>query len=139
MQCKICESATADFGALRILARHDARYRRCIACGFVFVEEVRWLEEAYSAAIAASDTGAAVRNLKLAAAANVLIELAFPRAQHFLDYGGGAGLFVRLMRDRGFDFYLLDKYCANVFAAGFEAKPDDRCPHFGSLRPLRRQ
>ena len=126
VHCKICESATIDFGELRILSRYDARYRRCEACGFVFIEDVRWLEEAYSAAIAASDTGIAVRNLRVAAEASVLIQLAFPRAQRFLDYGGGAGLFVRLMRDRGFDFHLLDKYCANVFAGGFEAQPGDR-------------
>jgi hypothetical protein len=126
VHCKICESATIDFGRLTILSRHEARYRRCEACGFVFVEDVRWLEEAYSAAIAASDTGIAVRNLRLAAEASVLIQLAFPHAQRFLDYGGGAGLFVRLMRDRGFDFRLLDKYCANVFAGGFEAEPADR-------------
>jgi hypothetical protein len=126
VHCKICESATIDFGGLTILSRHEARYRRCEGCGFVFVEDVRWLEEAYSAAIAASDTGIAVRNLRVASEAQVLIQLAFPRAQRFLDYGGGAGLFVRLMRDRGFDFRLLDKYCANVFAGGFEAQPGER-------------
>jgi Methyltransferase domain len=30
------------------------------------------------------------------------------------------------MRDRGFDFHLLDKYCNNVFAGGFEAQPGER-------------
>jgi hypothetical protein len=85
MQCKVCESPTTDFGALKILSRFDARYRRCVACGFVFVEDVRWLEEAYSAAIASSDTGIVVRNLKLADATSVLIELAFSKAERFLD------------------------------------------------------
>ena len=38
----------------------------------------------------------------------------------FLDYGGGLGIFVRLMRDRGFNFYWHDKYSLNQFAAGFD-------------------
>jgi len=122
MRCKICESATDDFGELRILATYDARYRRCQACGFVFVENAHWLEHAYSVAIANSDTGIAARNLKLADMTSLLIALAFKDAQRFLDFGGGSGLLVRLMRDQGFDFRLLDKYCANVFAAGFEAQ-----------------
>jgi len=29
-------------------------------------------------------------------------------------------MFVRLMRDYGFDFYRVDKYCQNLFAKGFD-------------------
>jgi hypothetical protein len=126
MRCKLCESATEDFGTLKILGRFDARYRRCVSCGFVFIEEVDWLPQAYASAIAGSDTGIVARNLKLADTTSLLIALAFSKARRFLDYGGGSGLLVRLMRDRGFDFRLLDAYCANVFAAGFEARSDER-------------
>jgi hypothetical protein len=125
MRCKLCESVTEHFGALKVLRSFDADYRRCSACGFVFVGNPHWLEQAYSSAIASSDTGIAVRNLKLADVTSLLIAIAFPDAQRFLDFGGGSGLLVRLMRDRGFDFRLLDKYCANVFAAGFEAQPGE--------------
>ena len=38
-----------------------------------------------------------------------------------LDFGGGTGLFVRLMRDRGFPFFWEDPWCANVHARGFDA------------------
>ena len=126
MRCKLCESATEHFGELKILGSFDARYRRCTACGFVCVEEAAWLEQAYSSAIAAADTGIVARNLKLADMTSLLIGLAFPGAQRFLDFGGGAGLLVRMMRDRGFDFRLQDKYCANIFAGGFEAEPGER-------------
>lgn len=37
-----------------------------------------------------------------------------------MDSGGGTGLFVRLMRDYGFDFYWEDPYASNIFARGFE-------------------
>lgn len=126
MRCKLCESATEHFGELKILGSFDARYRRCTVCGFVCVEEATWLERAYSCAIAAADTGIVARNLKLADMTGLLIGLAFPRARRFLDFGGGAGLLVRMMRDRGFDFRLQDKYCANIFAGGFDARPDER-------------
>ena len=38
----------------------------------------------------------------------------------FLDYAGGYGVFTRLMRDIGFDFYWHDPYTQNLFANGFE-------------------
>src|SRR5437762_2132413 len=39
----------------------------------------------------------------------------------FLDYAAGYGLFVRLMRDAGYDFRWSDLYCQNLFVRGFEA------------------
>ena len=39
----------------------------------------------------------------------------------FIDYGGGYGIFVRLMRDVGLDFYWHDTHCQNLFAQQFEA------------------
>ena len=126
MRCKLCDSATEHFGELKILGSFDARYRRCVACGFVCVESPHWLELAYSSAIAAADTGIVARNFKLAEVTDLLIGLAFNDAQRFLDFGGGSGLLVRMMRDRGFNFLLQDKYCANVFAAGFVAQPGER-------------
>nr|MBP9120701.1 class I SAM-dependent methyltransferase [Ignavibacterium sp.] len=43
-------------------------------------------------------------------------------------YAGGYGVFTRLMRDIGFDFYWHDPYTQNLFANGFEKdiKPDSR-------------
>ena len=49
-----------------------------------------------------------------------LLAAFFPQAQTFLDSGGGYGIFVRLMRDQGFDFQWYDKYTQNLFARGFE-------------------
>ncbi len=33
-----------------------------------------------------------------------------------IDYGAGYGFFVRLMRDKGLDFYWADRYATNLFA-----------------------
>lgn len=125
MHCKLCESPTEHFGELLLLQSFQAVYRRCTSCGFVSAENPTWLEQAYSAAIAAADTGIVARNLKLAEITRLLIGLAFNDAQRCLDFGGGAGLLVRLMRDHGFDFRLQDRYCANIFAGGFEARPGE--------------
>jgi hypothetical protein len=59
----------------------------------------------------------------LAAQAKLLILALFDQRGKFLDYGGGYGMFVRLMRDAGFDFYLFDQYCDNLFAKGFSVDP----------------
>ncbi|MFX1235962.1 MAG: class I SAM-dependent methyltransferase [Promethearchaeota archaeon] len=45
----------------------------------------------------------------------------FDFKQKFIDYGGGYGIFVRLMRDTGLDFYWHDTHCQNLFARKFEA------------------
>ena len=37
-----------------------------------------------------------------------------------MDWGAGTGLFVRLCRDYGMNFFYSDPYAVNVFAAGFE-------------------
>ncbi|WP_104743897.1 class I SAM-dependent methyltransferase [Helicobacter cinaedi] len=37
-----------------------------------------------------------------------------------LDFGGGSGLLVRLLRDVGIESYWSDEYCENLFARGFE-------------------
>ena len=126
MQCKVCQAETEEFGTQKVLGAYDAHYRRCVRCQFVFVDRPTWLKESYESAIASSDTGIVVRNLRLADTTSALIDLAFGAAHRFLDFGGGAGLFVRLMRDRGFDFWLYDEYCANIFAGGFEAQPEER-------------
>lgn len=124
--CKLCASPTAHFGTQRILGVHEAEYRRCDRCGYVFVLEPHWLEEAYATAIAALDTGIVVRNLWLADATCALLGLSLRRVRRSLDFGGGSGLLVRLMRDRGHDFRWYDEYSPNLLARGFESGPAGR-------------
>jgi len=126
MNCKICEQPTEAFGTLLILGKYTAEYRRCTHCGYVCTPSPHWLEEAYSSAIAALDTGIVVRNLWLADVTSVLLRFSLPASGRAIDFGGGSGLFVRLMRDRGHDFHWLDPHCPNLLAIGFEASTDAR-------------
>lgn len=120
MVCNVCGMPNVPFGYARILQKYDIRYFRCTACGFIETEEPYWLEEAYSSPIAKSDIGLVARNLALSRVASSIISSLFNRGGKFVDYGGGYGLFVRLMRDRGLDFYRCDKFCENLFATHFD-------------------
>jgi len=124
MTCKICQREMSLFATATILGRHDVKYYRCSECEFVCTEEPYWLEEAYAQPVSRSDVGLVSRNLLYARVTKVLLFSFFDRGGRFLDYGGGYGLFARIMRDSGFDFYWYDAHCANLFAEGFEASMD---------------
>ncbi len=121
MECKICSSKTSLFGSAVLLNKHRVQYFRCNLCGFLQTEEPYWFHEAYCEAIARTDVGLVTRNLTFSQITQALISLFFDSDGKFLDYGGGYGLLVRVMRDKGFDFYWYDKWCENLFAKTFEA------------------
>lgn len=123
MKCRICGQPTSEFAHATVLGKHEARYQQCTSCGFVQVEDPHWLAEAYSAVITASDLGLVARNLGNSKICRAMLPIFFDPAGKFVDYGGGYGLFVRLMRDTGFDFFLHDPLCENLFAKHFVADP----------------
>ncbi|WP_199249499.1 methyltransferase domain-containing protein [[Phormidium] sp. ETS-05] len=122
MKCKICQSGSEIFAKAKVLNKYDVDYFQCTVCGFVQTEPPYWLEKAYASAIAKSDVGLVQRNLAFSEISSNLIGHLFNSDGNFLDYGGGYGLFVRRMRDLGFNFLWYDKYCENLFAVGFEAE-----------------
>lgn len=124
MNCKICKSTSALFGETQILNKYLIRYFRCESCSFIQTENPYWLDEAYSDAITKSDIGLIGRNLQMAAPTRKLILTCLDPKGKFIDYGGGYGIFTRLMRDQGFDFYRHDPICKNLFADGFDAGPN---------------
>lgn len=117
--CKICSSDSQRFDSTKILHKYDVNYYHCSVCGFVQTDEPHWLEEAYSEAISTMDTGIVVRNIENAT--NLCFFMRFIPNGICMDFGGGGGIFTRMMRDNGFDFYHYDKYAKNEFARGFEA------------------
>lgn len=120
MKCRICDAETRQLVAKRLLGKYDVAYFQCPACRFVQSEEPYWLAEAYKSAIARQDVGVAWRAERMVAHVAGLARTFFPPDARFLDYGGGYGLFVRMMRDRGFDFYRHDAHCENIFADQFD-------------------
>jgi len=124
MNCKICKSTSALFGEAKILNKYLVCYFRCEGCGFIQTENPYWLDEAYSEAITKSDIGLIGRNLQMVSLTRKLILTCLDPKGKFIDYGGGYGIFTRLMRDQGLDFYRHDPICKNLFANGFDASPN---------------
>ncbi|GAA3778657.1 class I SAM-dependent methyltransferase [Streptomyces chiangmaiensis] len=118
--CKICGGTTRVTHRGTVLRRHKATYLMCTDCAFWFVDEPHWLNEAYSEAVAAIDTGVVQRNLSLYPRLASVLARMFSPAGIYVDYGGGYGLLVRLLRDVGLNVYWQDAHCQNLFARGFE-------------------
>jgi len=120
--CKICNAPAIKHGEATLRQKFHARYLKCVECGFISVEDPNWLAEAYTEPINRSDTGYVWRNLWCRDKVCSLIEASRLNGDGvFLDYAAGYGMFVRLMRDCGYDFRWLDPYCQNLFSRGFEA------------------
>lgn len=119
VNCKICKSNSIEIFNTTVLNKHLAKYFKCPSCGFIQTEEPYWLSEAYNSAISTLDTGLADRNISLSKRFEQILDKSFDINAKFLDYAGGYGLFVRLMRDKGYDFWWYDKYCNNIFSQDF--------------------
>src|SRR5260370_35402344 len=126
MQGYLCGDVSAALGSAIVLSKSRVQYFRWGACRFIQTETAHWLEYAYSEGLGSLDTGVMWRNLHNAGVTEALISLLFPNGTRFLDYAGGYGTLVRLMRDRGFDFYWSDPYAKNLHARGFEHVPGSR-------------
>lgn len=120
MNCKICNNHS-DFFLESTLFNNKQKvtYYKCKTCYFIQSEEPYWLDRAYASAITKSDIGLISRNIYNSnLLENILLHL-FPNVNKCLDYAAGYGMFVRIMRDRGFDFYWHDDYCENIFSEHF--------------------
>lgn len=120
MKCKICDGNSLLVFKTLVLRKYDVGYYSCTACGFMQTDPPFWLEEAYQNPINLSDTGIIVRNQRQSRITTSLIVLFFNRKEKFIDYAGGYGLFTRMMRDIGLDFYWSDPYTKNILAKNFE-------------------
>jgi hypothetical protein len=120
MNCKICNLKTKNIFSVKILNKHNIKYYYCDYCGFLQTEEAYWLKEAYNSPINIFDTGVIARNIASSKITVVVLYFLFKKFGKFLDYGGGYGIFTRLMRDIGFDFYWYDPNSTNLLARGFE-------------------
>lgn len=120
MKSKLTGGPTTFLFNKRILNKYDIKYYICNQTGFIQTEEPFWLNEAYESVITKLDVGLVERNIRMTAFTSDLLLKHFDYRGVFLDYAGGYGLFTRMMRDKGFDFYNTDKYCPNLFAEYFD-------------------
>jgi methyltransferase family protein len=122
-RCRLCGQETAFVFKQRVIDRYDVAYFVCDGCGSLQTEFPHWLGEAYSDAVMSIDPGAAQRVLDNFVLTRVIARLFDCR--RILDYGGGAGLLCRLLRDVGWDAYSFDRYASPSYATGFTATPSE--------------
>jgi hypothetical protein len=120
MNCKICNAATRKFGETTVLGKHRAEYDQCMNCGSIFARQPHWLPEAYDSVITSSDLGTVSRADQNSLKTKAIIDLFFNSTTSFLDYGAGYGMFVRRMRDLGYNFFAYDLHCKNLFSSQFQ-------------------
>jgi hypothetical protein len=118
--CPICGAESKECFQCTIMRRHKVKYYQCIQCRFLQTEHPFWLEEAYANSMNKEDTGILERNILMSELSTIILYSSFDRNGLFLDYAGGYGIFTRLMRDVGFNYYWTDRYTKNIIAGGFE-------------------
>ncbi len=122
MNCKICVGKCGFLFESIVLQKYLVKYYKCHSCDFIQTEKPYWLSEAYISPIASLDVGLLQRNISLSEQVSRILETIDNKNSVYIDYGGGYGIFVRLMRDYGFNFYLSDLYAQNLFAKHFESE-----------------
>ncbi|WP_337866520.1 class I SAM-dependent methyltransferase [Ignavibacterium sp.] len=120
INCKICNSESSTAFEHKVLNKYDVKYFKCSSCGYLFTENPYWLNEAYKNPINISDTGIMARNIYFSKIVSVILYFCIDKSAKYLDYAGGYGIFTRLMRDIGFNFYWHDDFTTNLLARGFE-------------------
>lgn len=117
--CRVCGAMALPVRRGRALDL-DIEYFECPECRYVQTETPYWLGRAYGSAINDSDTGIIARNLANARIVLGTLWLLDALDSTVVDYAGGYGVLVRLLRDDGIDALWSDAFCENLLARGFE-------------------
>lgn len=121
--CRCC-SAHANHIFSAPLLDNVVNYYNCPVCGYVQTEAPFWLDKAYSSAINNCDTGIMIRNQANVGLVMASLHALNKKSGTVVDYAGGYGILVRLLRDRGINALWSDPYCKNLLAVGFEHAGD---------------
>lgn len=115
--CRLCGASAHFWSTRRLLNRFDASYFLCSQCGSLQTEEPYWLDVAYDVSGLGDDMGAVQRTIDLAIKTSALLDrIKLPANAECIDFGGGLGLFTRMMRDRGLNFLSYDLYARPFFS-----------------------
>jgi glycosyltransferase involved in cell wall biosynthesis len=125
--CRLCGGLTHLSFRKQLLGRHNVGYFRCDSCASLQTEEPYWMEQAYAKDSDRFDTGKASRALTNFFALPQLLQiLQVDKADVAVDVGACGGLFARLMRDVGFNFFSHEVMGNNGYNGGYSWKDLDR-------------
>src|SRR3954449_1187398 len=105
MTCDLCQGSCTPRGSYTVLGRFEAHIVQCENCGYACATNPDWLAEAYSTPMTSVDIGPVDRCIGTSRVTKILLDLFHDCAGRNLDFGGGYGLFVRRMRDLGYNFF----------------------------------
>ena len=127
INCRLCKSEACYMFKLLVLGKHLVKYFKCNGCGALQTEEPYWLDESYCKDAEIFDTGKASRTLECFLAFPGLLQaIGISTKDICVDFGGGTGLFARLMRDVGYSFFSYDKYNSGEFISAYRWEQPDR-------------
>jgi hypothetical protein len=118
-RCPICGAGAVSHALTTIREAYPAEILGCPGCGFVWLRDPVWLAEAYRSPITPQDVGYVHRNLVCRGYTKALLDGYLAGGERCLDFGAGYGMFVRLMRDEGYNFFAYDEHTENLFAKEF--------------------
>jgi hypothetical protein len=119
--CKICGGPAPLVRKSLIRFKHEAALHACPRCGFASFQPAGWLGEAYVPPITAPDVGYVMRNHTASQVIAKFLDQYALSTGPYVDYGGGYGMLVRLMRDAGYKFHLYEPMTQNLFAPNLAA------------------
>lgn len=123
-QCRCCSADIHQPEFSGFLLNKKVYYFECKNCGYTQTETPTWLDKAYASPINASDTGILVRNQTNIKDVLATLMLLGMRQGKVIDYAGGYGFLVRMLRDAGVNAFWSDPYASNLVSLGFEYSGD---------------
>jgi hypothetical protein len=128
-RCLNCDApAMRRVRSVTVLRDQPAALEHCSACDFLGLADPHWLTRAYATPFF-GDTGYVQRNLEQARFMRLLLAVHATlrgngRLYRACDLGTGLGLFPRLMRDHGYDFWGTDAYAEMLLIRPFVDPPE---------------
>jgi hypothetical protein len=119
-QCRLCG---CDLGKSIFEAKSlytALQYYECSRCAYVQTQSPTWLSAAYADPINPSDTGIMYRNMANVELVISTLAMLGSRKHSVVDYAGGYGILVRMLRDKGINAFWSDPYSTNLLSKGFE-------------------
>ena len=118
--CRCCGHVLGEYLFKAHIFKRLVSFFECDQCGYVQTEMPDWLDIAYASPINISDTGIMQRNLSNVSLVLATLTTMNSKKSQVVDYAGGHGFLVRLLRDVGIDAFWADPHSENLVARGFE-------------------
>ena len=117
LSCRLCSAESIYQFSKKFLNKYDVKFYKCGECESLQTEKPYWLKESYDDWLTKFDTGVYSRVSKSILVSFTICKLF--KLKNILDYGGGDGLFCRIMRDYYFNCFSYDKFSKNIYSRVF--------------------